>query len=147
MTIGEVETLYNGGKGISYLVADTVDLVSWWELNETNGDRIDEHGTNDLTQIGGVGFGEGAVNRVANFWNVNNMTDGTIGLPENGTEVIDGVWEFDGASEYINFDGFSKINGATEATFEIWFKRESANTDDFWLSLVVVLLIWLACIY
>lgn len=45
------------------------NMVSWWELNEESGTRVDAHGSNDLTAggTGGVGFGTGKQGNAADF--------------------------------------------------------------------------------
>ena len=35
----------------------TTDLVSWWELNEESGTRVDAHGSNDLADNETVLYG------------------------------------------------------------------------------------------
>jgi hypothetical protein len=42
-------------------------LVSWWSLDETSGDRIDSHGSNDTSIVGSVGNTTGVVGNAATF--------------------------------------------------------------------------------
>jgi hypothetical protein len=48
------------------------NLVSWWELNETSGTRVDSHGGNDLTDNNTVGSATGIQGNAADFENANN---------------------------------------------------------------------------
>jgi len=53
----ERQSLYNSGKGLTYLgLSGTLptSLVSWWDLNESTGLRYDSKGTNNLTPAGRV---------------------------------------------------------------------------------------------
>ena len=43
------------------------NLVSYWKLDEASGDAIDAHGSNDLTDVNGVGTGTGIINGARDF--------------------------------------------------------------------------------
>ncbi|MBI3308899.1 MAG: LamG domain-containing protein [Candidatus Melainabacteria bacterium] len=60
----ERASLYNLGSGKLYsdLLDDEKDsLISFWNLSEENGARVDAHGTNDLTQYNGIFSTKGIV--------------------------------------------------------------------------------------
>ena len=48
------------------------NLVSYWELEETSGTRVDSHGSNDLTDINTVGQGTGIQGNGADFESSNS---------------------------------------------------------------------------
>jgi hypothetical protein len=53
-SIPPYSSLHNGGKGKRYAQAtagDKVDLVSWWEWNESTGQLEDQHGSHDATSV------------------------------------------------------------------------------------------------
>ena len=43
------------------------NLVSWWSLDETSGDRVDSHGSNDLTDTNTVLYAAGKQSNAADF--------------------------------------------------------------------------------
>ena len=47
-------------------------LVSWWDLDETSGTRVDSVGSNDLTDQNTVGFISGKIGNAADFVAANN---------------------------------------------------------------------------
>jgi hypothetical protein len=49
----------------------TINLVSWWTLNETSGTRLDSHGSNQLTDNNTVGYTAGLKGNAASFVTVN----------------------------------------------------------------------------
>lgn len=49
----------------------STNLVSYWELEESSGTRVDSHGSNDLTDINTVGSGVGIQGTAASFVNAN----------------------------------------------------------------------------
>lgn len=50
----------------------TTNLVSWWTLDETSGERADSHGTNPLTDVNTVLYGTGKKSNAADFERDNN---------------------------------------------------------------------------
>ena len=121
----EVTALYNSGNATAYSslsAAQKTDLVSWWSLSETSGTRYDQHGTNNLTDNGSVGWAAGVLdepvvnNSPVSLWidkstATNNATQATaIAQPtwnisggSNGTSFID----FDGSTDYLSSVNFS----------------------------------------
>jgi hypothetical protein len=66
LTLAEVQALYNSGNGVDYndlTTAQKVDLVEWWRLNETSGNRSGELG-HTLTDNNTVGYALGKVQEV-----------------------------------------------------------------------------------
>ncbi len=64
LTGSERQALYNGGAGIAYSGLSTglkSQLVSWWNLDETGGTRIDAQGANNLASVNAVAGGSGIV--------------------------------------------------------------------------------------
>lgn len=58
LSSSQVSDIYNGGTPKTYAdltTGDKTNLVSWWNLNETSGNRVDSHGSNDLTDNNSVG--------------------------------------------------------------------------------------------
>jgi hypothetical protein len=50
----------------------TDGLVSWWNLDETSGTRVDSHGSNDLADINTVGNATGKISNAASYVSANN---------------------------------------------------------------------------
>lgn len=83
------------------------NLVSWWELNETSGTRVDAHGSYDLTD--------------------NNTVGSVTGIQGNGAD-------FNNAStEYLSSaTTFGTAIGSSVTTFSIsfWFNADIVNDND-----------------
>ena len=111
----EVTALYNSGNATAYSslsAAQKTNLVSWWSLSETSGIRYDQHGTNNLTDNGSVGWAAGILNEpVVNDSPVSrwlNKGTGTL----NGTQstaIAQPIWKSSGfgtnSKPYLVFDG------------------------------------------
>lgn len=68
LTSEERSSLYNSGNGKLYsdLLNNEKDgLISFWNLNEENGARIDAHGTNALSPYNGLSYTKGTVSGMA----------------------------------------------------------------------------------
>ena len=130
LTQQEVTDLYNSGNGTNYANADKVSLVSWWSLNENGETRKDSHGTNDLTDNNSVGFNTGKVSEY-DFFYARNMKDLTDGTPQNGVELVNGAWEFDGVNDYIDFGDNLDI-GTSDWSMEFWINLPTSNTSRDW---------------
>lgn len=64
LTSTEQTWLYNAGSGrrslaLNGLAGLTDGLVSWWDLSEVSGNRVDSFGVNNLNDVGGVTSGPG----------------------------------------------------------------------------------------
>ena len=125
----EITDLYNSGNGVGYndlTTSQKTDLVSWWSLNEITNDRHDSHGNNDLTDNGTVGFDTGKVQE--SDWNISQITKDLVdwrnvsGDGATGVKLIDGVWEFDGVNDYIDFGNVLDSVFAGSFTIEAWIK-------------------------
>jgi hypothetical protein len=60
----EITFLYNSGFGRTYASLDAsikTNLVSWWDLSETSGNRLDSFGSNTLTNNNSVGTTRGPI--------------------------------------------------------------------------------------
>jgi hypothetical protein len=135
LTQAQVTALYNSGSGVAYdnLTADQLtSLVSWWELNETSGNRSDSHGANTLTDNNSVGFALGHiqepienndyvwrwVDQSDNAFNIDQDTASSQGQYLNTKEI-----DFDGATTFYNLDAVhTQISGNTIGTIALWIK-------------------------
>lgn len=64
-TSGNRTSLYNSGSGVSYSGRPSGPAyVSWWQLPESSGARVDSHGSNDLTAVNTPGVGVGLVEQI-----------------------------------------------------------------------------------
>jgi hypothetical protein len=67
------------------------DLISYWELEEASGTRVDSHGSNDLTDTNTVTQATGKVGNAAQFTRANSETlvkTGPSGLPSGAEAAI-----------------------------------------------------------
>lgn len=53
-------------------MALTDDLISYWQLDETSGTRVDAHASNDLTDNNTVGYDTGIISNAADFVQANS---------------------------------------------------------------------------
>ncbi len=86
------------------------DLISYWAMDETNGTRVDSHGTNDLTDFNSVGYNLGHV-----------YTDAA---------------EFSSAaSQYLSINDNASISlGDIDFTYAIWIYPTATGVNTFWIS-------------
>ena len=79
------------------------DLVSYWELEEASGTRVDSHGSNDLTDNNTVGQGTGIIGDGADFERTN--TD-----------------------EYLSYNDTGGVfNPSGDFSISLWYKLESTG--------------------
>lgn len=106
----DVTAIYNSGAGIPYLDASDIanstelasSLVSYYELEETSGTRVDSHGSNDLAD--------------------NNTVLSATAIQGNGAD-------FESTnSEYLNNTSPTGIYTSGNFSASLWFKAESAGT-------------------
>lgn len=132
VTSAERAELYNAGEGLDFDLWDvaydlTDSLLSYWELEEASGTRVDSHGTNDLTDNNSVGSTTGIVGTAAQFNGSNYLTKTTPGFGFSGDFSIQ-VWlkyTYDGLPDteslLSTYDG-----GATS-----WYFRYSFDIVGF----------------
>lgn len=84
----------------------TTNLVSWWSLDETSGNRADSHGSNTLTDNGSVGSAAGKQSNGADFEDTSSQS---LTITSNSTLQT----------------------GNTDFTFGGWFKFESLTGFHF----------------
>jgi len=84
----------------------TTDLKAWWQLDEVNGNAIDSHGTNDLTDNGTVG----------------SVVDGTMGRVR---DLDDGIPEF-----FSIADNADISMGDTDWTLGLFMYPDDDTTAD-----------------
>lgn len=80
LSADEISELYNGGSGLAYpLTANLIsNLISYWELDESTGDAIDSHGSNNGVVTGAT---QGVTVRIDDSYNDNVVCcNGIIGL-------------------------------------------------------------------
>ena len=124
------DRLYAGGNGIVY--ADTTSaertawgLVSWWDLVRS-GNFTDSHGTNNLTNNNGVGFGAGLPRaRAGDTDPVSAWVDRWQGTTVSQTDplrrptlrLVSGKWavRFDGSNDGLSNSG--SVYAAQPVTF------------------------------
>ena len=83
-------------------------LISWWSLDEESGERVDSHGSNNLTDVNTVLYGAGKRNNAGDF------------------EV--------GTSEYLEIADNADLSfGDEDVTFAGWVKLESKGATRCWL--------------
>lgn len=67
---------FTGGNGLSIFPQTNADLltnlISFWELEESSGTRVDAHGSNDLTDNNTVTSNTGKINTAADFTSGNS---------------------------------------------------------------------------
>ena len=84
------------------------NLVSWWEMNETDGDRFDSHAGNNLTSNNSVGFALGHIQEPI------------------GSERV--VADFVSAStESLSSSNSAFTFGNESFSFGGWFKSDNTN--------------------
>jgi len=83
------------------------NLISYWELEETSGTRVDSHGSNNLSD--------------------NNTVLSATGIQGNGADFEAGN------NEYLNILDSSQtgLNPSGNMSFSLWFKLES--TGVYWI--------------
>ena len=114
LTAGQVTTLYNEGDTLCYTDTDQTDMVSFYSLENhigfTSQEQIDQHGSNNLTNIGSTPFtGTGLVVECADdayfLFTVNTALAGsasdTIVLPFTTDQNLSIDWGEGGATEDI----------------------------------------------
>jgi hypothetical protein len=69
-------------------MALTDSLVSYWELEETSGTRVDSHGSNDLTDLNTVSYATGKQGNAADFERGNSEAF-SLALGSTGLELKD----------------------------------------------------------
>lgn len=95
--------------GFTYAATDvkndpnlSTSLSSYYELEETSGDRVDSHGANDLTDTNTVTSGTGKQGTAAQFTAANSellIDSTTSGLPSGSSDFSMAAW--------VNFDSLS----------------------------------------
>ena len=115
LTESELNAIYNSGNATAYSslsAAQKTDLVSWWSLSETSGIRYDQHGTNNLTDNGSVGWAAGILDEpVVNDSPVTswiNKGTGTRNATQS-TAINQPIYKSSGfgtnSKPYLTFDG------------------------------------------
>ncbi len=96
----------------------STNLVAWWKLDEANGQRQDQYGTNHLTQLGTLLSGSGVVVNAASYVAVNSQS-----LYITNTESLQ--------SGLTNFTASAWFNLTSTGVRTILAKRDgSALTTD-----------------
>ena len=96
----EISKLYNSGNGVGYsqlTSGEQTDLVSWWSMDETSGNRVDSHGTNTILSANMVNCFSTIPQVVGNLGFTNPQTkinDAILNLKNSGlwTNLIDGFF-------------------------------------------------------
>lgn len=107
----EITALFNSGAGKKYAdltAAEKVGLVSYWDLDETSGDRADSHGANTLTDN----------NTVLSVINAGGAMDG-------------GAASFVAAnSEYLSINDNAALSLGSDSAFQfaLWFAADNPTT-------------------
>lgn len=102
-----------------------VGLVSWWELEEASGTRVDSHGSNDLTLTGAeLGNRTGVFGNARDTFNnnVNRLVSGTD-LAGNGSFTVGGLFYADavpGANTPAYLAGRTDL-GSTSSSNRDWY--------------------------
>jgi hypothetical protein len=99
LTSGEVTDLHNSGSGLAYFApADiknnstlTTSLVSYWEMEETSGTRIDSHGVNDLTDNNTVLSATGITGNGADFEKTNSEYLSIVDGSQTGLDITSDI--------------------------------------------------------
>lgn len=82
------------------------DCISWWEMEETSGTRVDSHGSNDLTDVNTVGYDTGISGNAADLEKGNSETLSISDASQSGLEF------------------------STSFSFSFWYKPESITAGD-----------------
>lgn len=82
------------------------NLISFWELEEASGTRVDAHGTNDLTDVNTVGQIAGKIGNAADFIAAN-----------------------DESLSRANADAASLQMGTQDLTFACWLNMDASQPD------------------
>ena len=109
LTAEERTSLFNFGNGKKYAdltTAEKVGLVSYWNLDEASGTRVDSHGSNDLTD--------------------NN----TVGSVINAGDAMDGAAAIfvSGNSESLSVTTPSALAANADKTLALWTKSPGVGT-------------------
>jgi hypothetical protein len=140
LSADDISELYNGGDGVAYENLSTsikTNLVSWWGMNETAADRYDIHGGNTLIGYDGTSTGIGpsfddGIVRERDFFFSRDIVGSNNGSPENGVALLNDVWEFDGANDYIDFgtdDGTHPLDVTTnDFSIMAWVRIDTFGT-------------------
>jgi len=87
------------------------DLISYWELNETSGSRIDIHGINDLTDNNTVLYGTGILNNAADFELANSEYLSITDASQTGLDITGDI----SISAWVNIESAPSNNGMSIA--------------------------------
>ena len=95
----EISKLYNSGNGVGYsqlTSGETTNLVSWWSMDETSGNRADSHGTNTIL----------SANMVNCFATIPQVV-GNLGFTNPRTKINDAILNLKNSGLWANLiDGF-----------------------------------------
>lgn len=124
-------SLYNAGSGLGYSdlsVAQKTDwgLVSFWEMDERTGTRVDSHGPNSLSMVGTVPGIDGKVEGPADDLDPVATWDDKIAAHEfaNATIANRPTWrsvgyvDFDGTDDQLSFGSTGGLVG-NQSTFTL----------------------------
>jgi len=128
LTTGERTSLYNSGNGLTYpnLTGSLLtSLISYWNLHEGNGTRLDSHGTNDLADNNTVGQAQGV--DPGNIAGDNN----TVGQAAGVSSITQTAAQFVTAnSEYLTVPDNTFISvGNVDFTIAVWAYLDSKAAD------------------
>jgi len=106
------------------------DLVSYWTLEETSGARIDQHGTNDLTDNNTVSYGTGINSNGADFEATNNES---LSITDGSQTGLDFTGDF-AQSYWVNFESLAdhtfSVKGYNTGSQRQWTFRYINGTTD-----------------
>lgn len=96
LSSSEITDLYNSGNGLPYYDPTDVkndstlstSLVSYWELEETSGTRVDSHGSNDLSDNNTVLYGTGILGNGADFERTNTEYLTITDAAQSGLDIV-----------------------------------------------------------
>jgi hypothetical protein len=115
LTQAEVTQLYNNGNGLHYGDFDSgllTNLVSYWTLNEQSGSRIDNHGSNDLTDNNTVTFDTSNIVSYLRSWSYRGITFTQTTTTNQPLKTYNGV-EFDTSDTMVESSSFDLGNDFT----------------------------------
>jgi hypothetical protein len=146
LTSTEVSDLYNGGSALPYYAPNDISndatlstsLVSYWELEEASGTRVDSHGSNDLTDNNTVGTATGIIGNGADFEASNSESLSITNAAQSGLGVTGNfsisLWlKFESAPSFDTNRWIITKSLKTSPTGGYWltYRQYPLNNDNF----------------
>lgn len=110
----------------------TVGLISWWELNEESGTRVDSHASNDLTDNNTVLFNTGKQGNAADFESGSSESLSISDASQSGLRLGDNDWSICAWVQAETFPGDASIvvkqsDAAATQEYRLYYKTSATE--------------------